>query len=50
VNVEIRDGNATFIGVAYRLSLRMVVPIKVVAIDANRAKFNRSFRTTTPMN
>ena len=50
VNVEIRDGNATFIRVAYRLSLRMVVPIKVVAIDANRAKFNRSFRTTTPMN
>ena len=36
--------------VAYWLSLRIVVPIKVVAIDANRAKFNRSFRTTTPMN
>jgi hypothetical protein len=34
---------------AYRLSLRIVVPISVVAIDANRAKFNRSFKATTPM-
>jgi hypothetical protein len=33
----------------YRLSLSRVVPTRVSAIDARRARLTRSFRNTTPM-
>ena len=34
---------------AYRLNFRIAVPINVAAMDARRARFNRSLRNTTPI-
>jgi len=33
----------------YRLTFKIVVPIRVNMIETKRAKFSRSFKTTTPM-